>query len=75
MPIIHGGRPIVIPQDKLRNTDDPTVREYPGSVPRPEADADWRAQLARNRRQDREAVGIPKALDGTPWVGRGRGRR
>ncbi len=32
------------------------------------ADADWRRQLARNFRQDNEAVGIPRALDGTPWV-------
>jgi hypothetical protein len=36
------------------------------------ADEDWRIQLARNARQDREALGIPKALDGTPWVGKGR---
>lgn len=32
------------------------------------ADADWKGELDRNRRQDREALGQPKALDGTPWV-------
>ena len=38
------------------------------------ADADYAANLARTRRQDREAIGQQKSLDGTPWVGRGRGR-
>jgi hypothetical protein len=32
------------------------------------ADADWRAQLTRNMRQDNQAVGTPKDLDGTPWL-------
>lgn len=39
------------------------------------ADADWRAQLARNNRQDREALGQPRSVDGTPWVGTGKGHR
>lgn len=39
------------------------------------ADADWKAQLARNARQDREAVGqMHGKLDGTPWVKGGSGR-
>lgn len=37
------------------------------------ADADYNANLARNARQDREAVGVPRALDGTPWIGTGKG--
>ena len=32
------------------------------------ADKDWRGQLDRNTRQDRESLGIPKQLDGTPWL-------
>jgi hypothetical protein len=32
------------------------------------ADIDWQRQLARNVRQDREAVGVPRSLSGTPWV-------
>lgn len=39
------------------------------------ADSDWRKQLARNDRQDRQAIGQPKALDGTPWVKGGLGRK
>lgn len=39
------------------------------------ADQDWRAQLDRNQRQDRECLGQPKALDGTPWVKGGSGRK
>jgi hypothetical protein len=35
------------------------------------ADADWRTQLARNNRQDREALG----QGDTPWVGTGKGHR
>ncbi len=32
------------------------------------ADTDWRINLERNAARDKEAIGIPKALDGTPWV-------
>lgn len=32
------------------------------------ADADWKGELQRNQRQDRAAIGQPKALDGTPWM-------
>src|SRR5215469_2643706 len=32
------------------------------------ADADWRKNLDFNSRQDREAVGQQKSLDGTPWL-------
>lgn len=32
------------------------------------ADADWRAQLLRNTRQDKQALGQPRGPDGTPWV-------
>lgn len=32
------------------------------------ADKDWRTNLSRNQRQDRAAIGQPKALDGTPWL-------
>ncbi len=32
------------------------------------ADADWRVQLARNMKQDQEALATPRDLDGTPWV-------
>ena len=39
---------------------------------RANANADWRNELARNDRQDREALGQPRTLDGTPWVGKGR---
>ena len=39
------------------------------------ADADWRKNLARNTRQDRQAIGQPKAQDGTPWVKGGSGRK
>lgn len=46
-----------------------------GYQQRQSADADWRANLDRNARQDREAVGQPRALDGTPWVKGGSGRK
>ena len=39
------------------------------------ADADWRANLSRNARQDKQAIGQPKALDGAPWVKGGSGRK
>lgn len=39
------------------------------------ANADWRTNLDRNAKQDREAVGQPRALDGTPWVKGGSGRK
>lgn len=39
------------------------------------ADADYARNLARNQRQDREAVGTAKTLDGTPWVGKGHQKR
>ena len=32
------------------------------------ADEDWARELARNRRQDREAWGTPRGADGTPWL-------
>ena len=39
------------------------------------ADADYVNNLARVRRQDKEALGqMHGKIDGTPWVGRGRGR-
>lgn len=42
---------------------------------RPSADADYNANLVRNARQDREAIGqMHGKNDGTPWVGKGRGR-
>lgn len=39
------------------------------------ADKDYEANLARTKRWDRAAVGQMKALDGTPWVGKGYGRK
>jgi hypothetical protein len=43
---------------------------------RPAADADYNANLARNARQDREAIGQMHGKDdGTPWVGKGRNAR
>ena len=43
-----------------------------GHQQRQAADADWRANLARNARQDREALG--QKTD-TPWVRGGSGRK
>ena len=40
---------------------------------RPAADADYNRNLATVRRWDREAVFVPKTLDGTPWLGTGKG--
>ena len=37
------------------------------------ADADYNANLATVKRWDREAVGTPRTLDGTPWVNSGKG--
>jgi hypothetical protein len=37
------------------------------------ANEDYRIQRARSDRQDREALGQPKSLDGTPWIGTGKG--
>ena len=39
------------------------------------ADADYENNLARVRRQDKQALGqMHGKLDGTPWIGRGKGR-
>ncbi len=39
------------------------------------ADADWKAELARNTRQDREAIGQMHGKDdATPWVKGSKGR-
>jgi len=38
------------------------------------ADKDWRGQLTRNERQDRESLGIPKGPEGTPWLKSNRGQ-
>lgn len=37
------------------------------------ADADYNANLNTVKRWDSEAVGTARSLDGTPWVGTGRG--
>ena len=39
------------------------------------ADADWKANLARNARQDNERLWQMRGQDGTPWVGKGRNAR
>ncbi len=40
------------------------------------ADADWKGNLARNSRQDRQAIGQMHGKDdGTPWVKGGSGRK
>lgn len=37
------------------------------------ADADYDRNLRMNARQDREAIGIARQMDGTPWVQSGSG--
>lgn len=37
------------------------------------ADADYAANLDRARRWDSEASGTARTLDGTPWIGTGKG--
>lgn len=49
--------------------------DIPGDYQQREAaDADWRKNLSRNARQDKQAIGQAKSLDGTPWQS-GSGRR
>ncbi len=77
---IRGGSTIISPTSGVKNLQAPgdlappwegsgRAADLPGDWDqRKAADADWHIQLARNIRQDRQAVGTPKDLNGTPWV-------
>jgi hypothetical protein len=80
---VRGGSTIVAPTGGVKNYQGPGDLEPPwgesgksgraADLPgdwdaRKAADTDWRIRLERNAARDKEAIGIPKALDGTPWL-------
>ncbi len=77
---ISGGSTVVAPTSGVKNLQAPgdLAPPWEGSgraadLPadwdqRKAADADWHIQLARNARQDRQAVGWMKGEKGTPWL-------
>ena len=65
-PFHDGGRDASESPDKSWRRRLEELRE--GGASRVEADEDWRRELNRNTRQDREALGQPKGADGTPWL-------
>lgn len=83
-PALDTGRPNLQrgPVEQQTLDDDPPFKnggrraDLPtgGYQQRASADRDYAENLARNAREDKQAVGQPKALDGTPWQ-RGSGRR